>query len=243
MERKPKRIKPQDKKRWDRFISEYCKDLNPTRAYLAANKTKNRRWAQIHASKLLTTNHYIKAQVAEKLKKQEEEADKSAAEIIKEWQINKPLGQCCGSGRDIEPGEEYFAALIEMPDGLQRRDFCAEFWNQSKPQVYCYWKSKLPDPQQKKQIFVDDEMLMAFFERLEQEQEREKINFRFVLMLVLMRKRKLKYDSTQIKDSKEIWKLRVVGADQYVEVENPHLDEEQIQQLSSQIGEILQVDL
>ncbi|MBN1795355.1 MAG: hypothetical protein JW804_01650 [Sedimentisphaerales bacterium] len=162
---------------------------------------------------------------------------------MEEWEINKPLGQCCGTGRNIEPGEEYFAALVETEQGLQRKDFCAEYWNEKQPQVYCYWKSKLPDPRQKKRIFVDDEMLMAFFERLQQEQEREKINFRFVLMLVLMRKRRLKYDSTKTEGDKEIWKLRVVGADQYVEVENPHLDEEQIQQLSSQIGEILQVDL
>jgi hypothetical protein len=160
-----------------------------------------------------------------------------------EWEINRPLGQCCATERQIEPGEEYFAALIETEQGLERRDFCAEYWQANSPQVYCYWKTKFPDPKQKKQLFVDDDMLMAFFERLEQESEQEKNNFRFVIMLVLMRKRRLKYDSTISRDDVEIWKLRVVGADEYVEVINPHLDEEQIQQLSSQIGEILQVEL
>jgi len=160
-----------------------------------------------------------------------------------EWEITRPLGQCCGSGRQIAPNEEYFAALVEADSGLERRDFCAEYWQNNTPQVYCYWKSKLPDPEHKKQLFVDDDMLMAFFERLEQESEQEKLNFRFVIMLVLMRKRRLKYDSTISRDGAEIWKLRVVGADQYVEVVNPHLDEQQIQALSSQIGEILQVEL
>jgi len=37
--------------------------------------------------------------------------------------------------------------------------------------------------------------------------------------------------------------LRIVGDKQTVEVVNPHLDEEQIKQLSSQIGQILQTDL
>ncbi len=160
-----------------------------------------------------------------------------------EWEVNKPLGQCCGTGKVIEPGEEYFAALVETNEGLQRRDFCADYWNSSKPEVYCYWKSKLPDPDQKKQIFVDDDMLMAFFERLAEETEQEKINFRFVLMLVLMRKRKLKYDSTKTEDGQEKWRLRIVGMNDYAEVINPHLEEEEIEQLSSQIGEILQVDL
>jgi len=59
-----------------------------------------------------------------------------------------------------------------------------------------------------------------------------------------MRKRRLKYDSSKTEDGNEIWRLRIVGADrQFVEVMNPHLDQKQIEQLSSQIGEILQVDL
>ena len=161
-----------------------------------------------------------------------------------EWEIDKPLGHCYGSGKKIEYGEEYFGALVETDEGLARRDFCADYWQEQKPEVFCYWKTKLPQPDQKKQIFVDDEMLMAFFERLERETEQEKVNFRFVLALVLMRKRRLKYDLSRIEDGKEIWRLRIAGGDkEFVEVINPHLDEVQIERLSSQIGQILQVDL
>ncbi len=160
-----------------------------------------------------------------------------------EWEVSKPLGQCCGSGKKIEYGEEYFAALVKTEEGLARRDFCADYWLAEKPDVFCYWKTRLPRPDEKKHIFVDDEMLMAFFERLEREDEQEKINFRFVLALILMRKRRLKYDSSKVEGDKEIWRLRIVGDKQTVDVLNPHLDEEQIKQLSSQIGEILQTDL
>lgn len=162
---------------------------------------------------------------------------------MEQWEINKPLGQCHGSGRKIEYGEEYFGALVETEDGLQRRDFCADYWESRKPGVFCHWKTRLPDPGQKKQLFIDDQMLMAFFERLEKETDQEKINFRFVLTLILMRKRMLKYDETRTENDKEIWRLRVAGGKEIVEVVNPHLDEEQIEQLSSQIGEILHADL
>jgi hypothetical protein len=160
-----------------------------------------------------------------------------------EWDINKPLGQCCGTGRKIEYGEEYYGALVETADGLLRRDFCTDYWDDNKPEVFCYWKTKLPNPDQKKQIFVDDQMLMTFFERLEKETGQEKIDFRFVLALILMRKRLLKYDGTKTDDNKEIWQLRITGDKQIVDVINPHLDEEQIEKLSSQIGQILQTDL
>jgi hypothetical protein len=162
---------------------------------------------------------------------------------MEEWEIEKPVGTCYGTGRKIEYGEEYYGALVETEQGLQRRDFCADYWQGQKPEVFCYWKTKLPQPGQKKTQFIDDDMLMAFFDRLAEETEQEKINFRFVLALVLMRKRRLKYDSSEVEDGKEIWRLRITGEKEIVTVINPHLDEAQIEQLSSQIGEILQTDL
>jgi hypothetical protein len=160
-----------------------------------------------------------------------------------DWEINKPLGQCCGSGRKIEAGEEYYGALLETEQGLQRRDFCREFWERERPPVFCFWKTKLAAPNEKKQLFVNDEMLMAFFERLAPETDPEKVNFRFVLALVLMRKRRLKYDSTKTDNGREVWCLRPAGEKDLVDVVNPHLDENQIETLTAQIGQILQADL
>jgi hypothetical protein len=160
-----------------------------------------------------------------------------------EWEIEKPVGNCFGTGRKIEYGEEYYGALVETGQGLVRRDFCADYWQSQRPDVFCFWKTKLPQPGQKKAQFIDDDMLMAFFNRLERETEQEKINFRFVLVLILMRKRRLKYDSSDVQGDAEIWRLRITGDKEFVTVVNPHLDEVQIEQLSSQIGEILQTDL
>ena len=160
-----------------------------------------------------------------------------------EWEVSKPLGFCSGTGRQIESGQEYFAALVETDEGLARRDFCSEYWQEKKPDVLCFWKTRLPEPDQKKHIFVDDEMLMAFFERLAEETEQEKVNFRFVLALILMRKRRLKYESTEKKDDQEVWRLKLAGGKEIVEVINPHLTEQEIEQLSSQLGQILQTDL
>jgi hypothetical protein len=160
-----------------------------------------------------------------------------------DWEIHKPLGTCVGTERVIAPGEEYVATLIETEQGLVRRDFCLDYWEQNKPSVYCYWKTAMPSGEQKKKIFVDDDMLMAFFERLENETDEEKVNFRFVLTLILMRKRILKYDSSEKVDGKEVWTLKIAGRDEIAKVINPHLTEDKIEQLSSQLGQILQVEL
>ena len=160
-----------------------------------------------------------------------------------DWEIKKTLGQCFGTDEEFQIGQEYFAALVAVEEGFERQDFGVEYWKENKPEVYCFWKTKMVDPQHKKKLFIDDEMLMSFFERLGEETDQEKINFRFVLTLVLMRKRKLKYLSDAIRDGNEIWHMRVAGQGREVTVVNPHLSEDQIEELSEQMGQIMQVDI
>ena len=162
---------------------------------------------------------------------------------MEQWEINKPLGKCAGTGETIEAGSDYYAALIESEEGLERRDFSVGYWQENEPKVYCFWKGRMPKDDEKKKLFIDDDMLMAFFERLATETEPEKVSFRFVLTLILMRKRLLKYDSGKDINGREIWILRVTGQGRNVEVVNPHLSEDQIEQRSSQVGQILQVQL
>ncbi len=163
---------------------------------------------------------------------------------MEQWEIQKALGQCYATGTEFEPGDEYFAALVQTQQGLERRDYSVEYWEQNNPEVYCFWKSRMATGNKKKKMFVDDEMLMSFFDRLKDEKEQEKLNFRFVLMLILMRKRILKYDSSDItEDGTEIWHLKVTGQDRTVDVVNPDLTEDMIEQISAQMSQILKVDL
>jgi len=162
---------------------------------------------------------------------------------MSDWEINKPLGQCFGSNEEILPGVDYYAVLVETEQGLERRDFCKEYWESQTPQVYYFWKAKMPDPKQKKQLFIDDDMMMSFFDRLENESDAEKLNFRFVLCLILMRKRLLKYLSSEIVDESDVWSLKVTGQKRVAQVVNPSLTEEQIDELTDNLGQILQVEI
>jgi len=162
---------------------------------------------------------------------------------MSDWDIHRPQGQCCATGQKIEVGQEYYAALVETDQGFERRDFSAEYWEKERPSVYCFWKTRLPEASQKRPLFIDDQMLTAFFERLASETDPERVAFRFVLALVLMRRRRLKYEATVTDHDTESWRLRWVGQKDFVDVVNPHLDEERITQLSQQIGQVLNADL
>jgi len=161
---------------------------------------------------------------------------------MEKWQVERSAGRCFGTGREIAAGEEYFGALVEAADGFARRDYSVEYWQRKNPEVFCYWKTRMPTDE-KKPVFIDDNMLMAFFDRLEGDAEPERVDFRFVLAMILMRKRRLKYDRGKNDNGREIWSLKVAGEDRTVEVLNPNLNEEQIERLSGQLGQIMQVEL
>jgi len=162
---------------------------------------------------------------------------------MEQWEIQRTTGRCAGTDKPFAPGEEYYAALIEVEDSFQRRDFSLDFWNQTHPQVYSFWKTRVPEHPQKKKLFVDDGVLLNFFERLAEETESLKVNFRFVLALILMRKRILKYENTQRREGQEIWQMRQAGTKELHDVINPQLDEEQIQLVSQELSAILQGEL
>jgi len=163
--------------------------------------------------------------------------------MMEQWEIQRGAGVCAGNNRQLEPGEEYFAALIDHKDSFERVDYCCEYWDEHQPEVFSFWKTQVPLPSQKKKLFVDDSVLINLFERLAQEKDQLKINFRFVLALILMRKRLLKYEDTDRRDSIEIWQMRFVREKDIHQVINPHLDDEQIQQVSQELSAILHAEL
>ena len=130
---------------------------------------------------------------------------------MEQWQVKRTDGVCAQHDEPLEPGQEYMAALIDCGDHFERKDFCLDCWAAYEPEVFSFWKTSIPMPNEKKKLFVDDGVLINFFERLADEEEPLKIHFRFVLALILMRKRLLKYeDSFKKDDGTEIWSMRFV---------------------------------
>ncbi len=162
--------------------------------------------------------------------------------MMEQWEIQRTQGRCAGTDRVLEPGEEYYAALIDTRETFERRDYCSEYWETHHPEVFSFWKTQIPLPSEKKKLFVDDSVLINFFERLGQETEPLKIQFRFVLTLILMRKRLVKYEDSFKRDDREIWNVRLMRDKELHEVVNPNLTDEQIEQVSGELSVILQGD-
>ena len=190
------------------------------------------------------------------------------------YDVERPTGQCAFTGRTLEPGEAYTATLVEAdtpdaPLGLKRLDVAMDAWNngQRPDHLFSYWKTVVPEPNQKKSIFVDNEVLMNLLRRLSDADNPQRLAFRFILALILMRKKLLRYDRTEMRPAtvqtddgltdtveQEWWlltpKLDLAkgplgrwNVDESIEVLNPQLDEQRTQQVTEQLNEILNAEL
>jgi hypothetical protein len=158
--------------------------------------------------------------------------------------VSRPLGKCAVTGTAITAGMKFLAAVRETPQGLERLDVVPEAWDGfDKSALLASWHAVMPASEQKKKLFVDDEVLLTLFERLGEATESAKVRFRFVLGLILMRKRQVIYESQFERGDQSYWTVKLRGRAETMELRNPHLSEEQIGEVSSQLGEVLSSEL
>ena len=160
---------------------------------------------------------------------------------MSDWSIQRGAQKCQVCPRQFAEHEEYFSALYDENRQFVRRDYCLECWKaQDKEAVYSFWKTRVPEKEEEKKL-VDDEVIMNFFLRLQGETDTAKVNFRYVLALLLMRKKKLKLEDIKYDERGEalVLKHREEGKE-YV-VYNPQLSEEQVDQVTEEVGQILNI--
>jgi hypothetical protein len=167
-----------------------------------------------------------------------------------QYHIARSTGVCAATGTPLEPGSTCIAALSESTEdeGFIRQDFSVSAWEEgARPErLFSFWRTEVASPNDKPKLLVDDDVLLDLFERLADDERQQRVAFRFVLALILMRKRMLKFIGRVGRDADEVWRLRPRGTDPElppIEVRNPQLSEDDVRELSAQLGEILRGDL
>ena len=196
-----------------------------------------------------------------------------------QYDIERITGHCAFSNQKLQPGETYYATLVELtPEemeqlsktdktksalGLKRIDVSAPVWEAGHrpPNLFGYWKTTVPEPNEKKRMFVDNTILMQMINKLAIAEEEEKIAFRYVLALILMRKRLLRYDASEKETiehedgtttTQEIWTLTPKldikkgpmskwDEDNKLTLVDPKLNAEKIEQVTSQLDGVLNI--
>lgn len=162
---------------------------------------------------------------------------------MEKWHIERPTGRCAKTGEPISDGEAYYAVLYEDGESFRREEVSLTAWDGAPEDAFCHFKTRMPTKAPKKKLLVDDNILMSFFVRLEDETAEVRRQFRFVLALILMRKKLLKYQETRQSGDGEIWIMRVTGQDKTHKVLNPKLEDSQIETVSRELSAVLHGDV
>jgi hypothetical protein len=158
--------------------------------------------------------------------------------LAETWHITKGADCCCGCGREFAANRLLFSCLIEADSDFERRDLCADCWESGAPaDLFCFWRTRRTTTVRKP--VLDAGMMFEFFDRLEGSDDEQKQAFRFVLALYLMRRKELKLVEASRGDEREVLVFRRRADGQRVEVENPGITEERLEEIASRLSQLL----
>ena len=163
--------------------------------------------------------------------------------MAQQWQIESLTGRCAATGRVLAEGEEFYTVLLEDGESFRRVDYSLDAWQGPPQGAFSHFRTRVPVKEKRKRLLVDNEILAHFFLRLADQSEPLRLQFRFVLALILLRKRLLRYEETTIEDGREIWRMTLTLDKTTHQVVNPHLTDDQIEGVSSQLSAILHGDM
>ena len=156
-----------------------------------------------------------------------------------DYQIQPNSRRCAVTGRELQPGERFFSALLDEDRQLVRKDYSTEAWLGPPQGAVSFWTGHVLVGTEKKKPRFDDELLEDCFQRLEGHPEPGRLNFRYVVALLLMRRRRLRFETSVVEDGVEKMILRCLRTGVKHEVVNPRLSDDEMAQVQEEVFNVL----
>ena len=91
--------------------------------------------------------------------------------------------KCSKSDRLLQPGEEFFSALVDFGGEPQRLDFSNESWSGPPENCLGWWKSNIPDMEKGKIYWVPRRVLLAYFDLVREQSDQADVAYMMGLLL------------------------------------------------------------
>ena len=116
-----------------------------------------------------------------------------------DFEVQRCSRHCAATERELSPGEVYYSALLAEGAGVERRDYSREGWNGPPDGTVAWWKSRIPDRATKRKRWAPNEVMLRFFEELDQRGDdlQSHDDMRYVLGLLLVRRRVLRQEESE----------------------------------------------
>jgi hypothetical protein len=156
-----------------------------------------------------------------------------------DYQIQPNTRRCAITGRQLQPGERFFTALLETGGQFVRQDYSEEAWQGPPAGAFSFWTGRVPEGNETHKPQVDDDLLVECFERLEGQTEPSRVSFRYVVALLLMRRKRFKFDEARTEDGREVLLVRCARSGTKYQVVNPGLAESEMLAVQEEVFKVL----
>ena len=112
-----------------------------------------------------------------------------------EFEIQRCTRRCVTTGRELGPGEEFYSVLVAEGAELVRYDYSREAWQGPPEKAIGWWKSQIPGAETRRKHWAPNDVMLHFFDELEQQPDKQ--DMRYVLALLLVRRRVMRLEDTE----------------------------------------------
>lgn len=157
---------------------------------------------------------------------------------MKQYDFRRGGKKCSATERTLEPGEFYWSALVELPDGqMSRVDFSEDTWDGPGDDCIGFWKQQIPDLDTGKVYWAPRSVLLAYFKH---QLEKKNDELAFVMSLLLVQKRVLYLkDTIDTEDEGQVSILVDRRSSETFEIPDVDIDEARVQQIQAELAEHL----
>ena len=158
-----------------------------------------------------------------------------------DYDIQGPARVCAATGRELKPGDRFFAVLAESGGKLVRTDYAADAWPGKPEGAVAYWAGKVPAAGHKpRKPAVNDDLLLDCFDRLKGSADADGLNFRYVATLLLMRRKRFKFeDAARDAAGRDVLIVRDARGGAVHHVTDPRLTDEQVTAVQAEVFRVL----
>jgi len=114
---------------------------------------------------------------------------------IMDFELQRCTRRCAATERELQPDEVFYSVLSAEGAAVTRHDYCEAAWEGPPDEALGWWKSRMPDPQSTRMHWAPNDVMLHYFEKLEDQPDQQDV--RYILSLLMIRRRILRLEDTE----------------------------------------------
>ena len=155
-----------------------------------------------------------------------------------DFEVQRCTRKCCETEAILQPGDEFYSALVAQGAHVIRKDYCVAAWKGPPDGSLGWWKSQVPDMHSHKMHWAPNDVILHYFEQLEDDESQA--DMRYVLALLMIRRRIVRLEETQHDEqNQEIFVLYCPRNEREYRVIVAPLTQQRMEEIQNQLAELL----